>query len=318
MFRIGLALCFLFLFSCKSKKTSNEENGFSYEKFTAKFRSVSLPYQLSDTGLLRNKDTTTLKSTELAQFIPPSTLTKWFGKGKVKYIVMAKFPPLGNLTYYIVKAVSGSKKIALLVVFDKNQFGSVFPFLVPDDNPTTSQISSIDRAYSITKIITQGRVNDVAAEGKEVYEYNADAKKFTLILTNPLSQKNALIINPIDTLPRKHKFAADYIKDKRNFVSIRDGRYPNQLLVYIHMEKNNGECTGDLKGDLLLTSSTAAIYRLGGDPCVLSFRFSSSSITIKEDEGCGSHRGVDCVFDGTFQRKKPVKVKQAGKKSSHK
>ena len=313
MYRIGILFSFLFLFSCKNKKTSNEENGFSYEKYAEKFRSVSLPYQLSDTGLIRNRDTTTLRSTELAQFIPQASHAKWFGKGKVKYTAMVKLPTLGDLTYYIVKAVSGNKKIALLVAFNKDQFGSVFPFLDPDNAATTSQISIVDKSYGITRNITQ-RKNDIVAEGKEVYDYNAETKQFSLILTNPIINKNAIITNPIDTLPRKHKFAGDYIKDKRNYVSIRDGRYSNQLLVFIHLDKNKGECTGELKGDLLLTSSTTAIYRQGGDHCVLSFRFSPNSITIKEDEGCGSHRGVDCVFDGTFQRKKIVIPKQASKK----
>ena len=87
-------------------------------------------------------------------------------------------------------------------------------------------------------------------------------------------------------------------------------------MVFIHLDKNEGECTGELKGDILLTSTTAAIYRQGGDACVLSFRFSSSSVTIKEEEGCGGHRGLNCTFDGTYPRKKEAKPKATTKKKT--
>jgi hypothetical protein len=79
-------------------------------------------------------------------------------------------------------------------------------------------------------------------------------------------------------------------------------------LIFIHIEKKEG-CSGEMKGDVLLTSANTGIYRQGGDPCVLSFRFTSSSVIVREDEGCGSHRGVDCAFDGSFPRKKATKSK---------
>lgn len=126
------------------------------------------------------------------------------------------------------------------------------------------------------------------------------------------------MINPIDTFPRKHKFSGDYGKDKKNIVSIRDGRYPNQLMVFVHLDKDDGACTGELKGTLLLTSSTAGIYREGGDPCMMSFRFSGNSVVIKEDQGCGAHRGLDCSFDGTYARKKEAKPKPPKKGSTGK
>ncbi len=51
--------------------------------------------------------------------------------------------------------------------------------------------------------------------------------------------------------------------------------------------------------------------RTAADPCVLQFNFTPSSVTIKEMEGCGSHRGLHCVFEGTFARKKetPQRIK---------
>jgi hypothetical protein len=314
MYRIGIVLC-LVVFGCKEKKsTSVEGNGFSYKSFSELFRPLSLPYQLADTGLLHNRDTAAIHSAEFAQFLSDSIKSKLYGKSaKIKYTALGFMKGPSGKRFYLVKAVSGNRKTALLYVFDGDQFATVFPFLVPDDDPTTSQTSAIDNSLSITKTITQRRP-EITAEGKDVYAYEEGSKEFSLILTNPIDG-NSELVNPIDTLPRTHKLAGDYIKDKKNFVTVRDGRNPNQLLVFIHVENDEG-CSGELKGDLLITSSSSAIYRQGGDPCVLSLRFSGSSVNVKEDEGCGSRRGLNCSFDGTYNRKKQQKTKAAAKKSA--
>lgn len=127
-----------------------------------------------------------------------------------------------------------------------------------------------------------------------------------LIMTDALIDKVTELINPIDTLPRKHKLSADYGPGKMNLVSIRDGRKNDRLSFFVHFEKNNGECTGELKGEAFFKSPTVAEYREDGDPCILTFTFTSSSVTLKE-ENCGSRRGMKCSFDGSFGRRKWVK-----------
>jgi hypothetical protein len=129
-----------------------------------------------------------------------------------------------------------------------------------------------------------------------------------------LEDKPAEIINPIDTLSRKNKLSADYTAGKMNLVSIRDGRRNDRLSFFIHFEKNDGECTGELKGDALLINANTAEYRQNGDPCALRFNFTSSSVSLKEVEACGSHRGLRCLFDGSFVRKKEVKQSTSKKK----
>ena len=133
-----------------------------------------------------------------------------------------------------------------------------------------------------------------------------------------LDEQNAELINPIDTFAKTRKFAGDYVKGKRNLVSIRNGRTPNQALAFIHLEDETGECSGELKGEILFTSSSSAIYRQGGDPCVLQFTFAGSSVTLKEEQGCGNHRGLDCPMEGTYTKKKEPKLKTSGKKSKKK
>jgi hypothetical protein len=315
MYRIGIVLIGLVVLgSCKSKES--KETGFSYEKFAELFPSEQRTYQLSDADLLSNKDTTAIRSAEFAKFISDSIKTKLFGKGsKVKYIALARVKAPEKTSYYIVKASSGSKKAALLLPFTKDQFDVVFPFLIPDSDPTTTQLSTIDKSNAIIKAVSQKKSGGEIAEGRDVYQYVPEAKQFTLLLTNPLNNK-AEVINPIDTVSRKHKFAGDYIKDKNNFVSIRDGRSANELLLFIHIAK--GDCSGEIKGTLLMTSSTKGVYRQGGDPCELSFQFSGNSVSVQEGGGCGSRRGLDCSFNSTYTKKKVAKLKSTKKRSSSK
>jgi hypothetical protein len=300
MVRTGVVLLIVLLWSCRNGKT--DENKFSYEKFADLFPAEQATYQVSDADLLANRDTTVIRSPEFAKFISDSLKTKLFGKGsKIRYVAMARVKAPKNTRYYIVKATSGSKKVALLLPFTNDQFDIAFPFLVPDGDGTTTQLSTIDKSNAIIKAVSQKKPGGDMAEGREVYQYVPEAKQFTLLLTNPLNNV-AEVINPIDTLSRKHKLSGDYVKDKKNFVSIRDGRSSNEVLFFIHIEK--GDCSGEVKGTLLMTATNRAVYRQSGDPCQLSLQFSGGALTVKEGGGCGSRRGLDCSFDGTYNRKK--------------
>jgi hypothetical protein len=135
-----------------------------------------------------------------------------------------------------------------------------------------------------------------------------------LIMTDAPGDKATELINPIDTLPRKNKFSADYGNGKMNLVSIRDGRRNDRLSFYVHFEKNNGDCSGELKGEAMIRSSNMAEYNQNGDPCILKFIFSPGSVTLKEEGACGSRRGMKCLFDGSFPKRKEIKPKKAAKK----
>lgn len=307
----------LFLACSNGKMEEENESGFSYKGFSEAFRNASLPFQLSDTLLLKNKDTSTIHSVAFAAMIPDSVTNKIFGKkAKIRYIPLWKVEAPEAERYFIVKAVAGQKKTALLLVFNEDDsLGAVFPFLVPDADASTFQVSGIDKAYSISRAVIKRRPNDVSAEGKDVYVYNKDAKQFTLIMTDPLDDKSLELINPIDTLSKQHKLAGDYVKDKRNIVSIRDGRSENTLTVFIHIEKDK-DCTGEIKGDVALTSPTTAVYRQSGDPCILQLTFTKSSVKLTEVEGCGSRRGLECRFEGSFPKKIAAKAKGKSKKGT--
>jgi hypothetical protein len=113
-------------------------------------------------------------------------------------------------------------------------------------------------------------------------------------------------------MARSNKISGYYVKDKKNLISIRDGSKPGKILFFIHFEKNNGECVGELKGEASVIKPNLAQYAAAGDPCSLEFGFASNKLSIKELQGCGNYRGVRCFFEGSYP-KKVVKSKKTTK-----
>ncbi|MBA4166812.1 MAG: hypothetical protein H0X41_04615, partial [Chitinophagaceae bacterium] len=148
--------------------------------------------------------------------------------------------------------------------------------------------------------------------------YNSASNDFTLIVTEPGQEVSEDIQNPIDTFPRKSKFAGDYLTDKKNFISFRDSRKPSEVLFFTHFEKDKGGCKGELKGTARFVSPKMAQYKENGNPCTLEFTFSTSSVAMKEVEGCGSYRDIKCFFDGTYPKKKKKEIKPKSTKTKNK
>ncbi|HEX2534069.1 MAG TPA: hypothetical protein VHK69_10060 [Chitinophagaceae bacterium] len=306
MLRLAFFWMVLLLASCSGSSADQpeEENGFSYDRFAERFPESRLPYTLTDTALLDHKDTAALRYPEVLgqlQGMADSLLGK---SGNRRYVPLARVKAADE-TYFVVRAAAGRKTAAFVLAYDKKEnFVAGFPFLIPDTKPNTMQSSSIDRSATLSRNTWSKGEDGTIAEGKDVYAYSKDAGKFTLVLTDLLDDGQGELLNPIDTFPRTHKLAADYGRDKKNMVSIRDGSKPGRLRFFVHFEKDGGECTGELRGEAQLMSPTTAIYRQAGEPCVLQFSFKSSSVALTELEGCGSHRGVRCLFEGSFTRKK--------------
>ena len=307
----------LFLFfivwivGCKSKKTSlSGDEPVDINDFIEFFPDTKLPFQVADSTLLRKeKDSLLISYAVFTQFVPDSILGQVFGKTvKPKIYPLAKNK--AGETYLFAKAVAGNKRAVLVLGFDKkDQFIAAMPLLSLDQSSATQQTGVMDNRYTLTKMVYRRSADGTVNEGKDVYVLNSDAKSFMLIMTDALDDKPAELINPIDTGSRKQKYTADYGSGKMNLISFRDGKRSDRLNFFIHFEKNNGSCTGELKGEAIIKSPTIAEYRAGGDPCVLQFRFTSSSVIVKELEGCGSRRGLRCSFDGTYPRKKEIKPK---------
>ena len=305
-----LLLAVVLVTGCKGKKKPplSGEDPVEVADFIDFFQPVNLPCQFSDSVFQKKeKDSLLISAKVFAQFVPDSLLSKTFGKG-----MKSKIYPLGKVeiakaeTYLFTKIIAGDKKAILILCFDsKQQFIAGMPVLLPDQQTSTLQTVGMDKGHTIIKTIQRKNADGSISEGKDVYVLNTETKNFMLIMTDALDDKVTELLNPIDTLPRKNKFSADYGTGKTNLVSVRDGRKTDRITFFIHFEKNNGECTGELKGEAMLRSSTMAEYREGGDPCILKFNFTSSSVTVTE-ESCGSRRGLNCSFDGRFQRRKYI------------
>ncbi len=169
----------------------------------------------------------------------------------------------------------------------------------------------MDTRYTVFETMERKNADEQFNEGKNVYILNPEARTFSLIMTDQVvADEEQEIINPIDTFQQKNKYAADYIKDKRNYISIRDGKNASTILFFIHFEKDDGDCTGELKGEAVLTGTKNALYRATGNPCVLEFTFAGNTVAMKELEACGSYRDIKCFFDGAYSKKKESKPKK--------
>src|SRR5438093_11942551 len=179
MQRVAIVMLAALLFACKEKKpaTPNKpepQPEAEYQQFSGRFKTAPLPYQLADTELLQNKDTAAYYGTALAVWIPDSIknlVSEKTGKeNKTKFIPLAKVENPKSGTFFVIKAESSRHKAAILLSFDKKQhFGAALPFLIPDTDPGTTQVSTIDKAFSITRSVFRKQPNDVIAEGKDVY-----------------------------------------------------------------------------------------------------------------------------------------------------
>jgi hypothetical protein len=296
------------LSGCGSRKHSGETGTVMEVKdFIALFKPVKLPYTISDTSFNRLlNDTSAISADLLAQFVGDTILAKNFANAKPKVYPAARVSVKKAETYLVAKVVSGTRKAAYLLVFDKdNHFKAALPLLVNDNDPQTTQSASMDSRYTITINSQRKKTGGDLGYKKDAYVYN-NIGVFTLILTESNEDLSASgeVNNPLDTLPRKNKFSADYVQDKRNFVSVRDGRHSSQLRFFVHFEKEKGSCKGEFRGEARLTKPNIAQFRESGNPCVLEFTFGPNAVTMKEVEGCGNYRDIKCFFEGTYVRKK--------------
>jgi hypothetical protein len=304
------------LFSCKQgKRNLSSDESITAGEFVESLAELKLPYNLHDSVLSRKLGDTALISAKLVkEFIPDTLYKKDFKNSKPKFYVLGRAVDKNEDSYLIFKAATKEKQVAYIACFDKEHVFKAGMTLVTSSNEkNVENEGALDRRYTLIK-----NRKKIARDGqvfytKNVYVYN-NAGTFTLILTESNEvPENAEIFNPIDSLPMSFKLSGNYVKDKRNFVTIRDGSKPNRLLFFVHFEKNNGDCIGELKGEVELIQPALARYTASGDPCSLEFKFDGKKVTLTELSGCGNHRGIRCFFNDSYPKKlvKPKKKTQA-------
>ncbi|MFN5423526.1 MAG: lipoprotein [bacterium] len=303
---ILIILYALVLASCSDKiKDINLDESVEISDFIESFPALKLPIQYGQKELLKKeKDSLFIKSSVVAKFIPDSIFKKPFGKTEtIKFHRKGRYAAeeTGEI-YLFLTAEKKDKKAIYIIVFTKEEiYSTSMSFVEKSTDPLITFDGKIDTRLTIIQTKNKATSEGKSTYNKNVYVYNTEGL-FTLILTEsnePL--KPNVIYNPIDTLQAKEPLSGNYTKDKRNFVSIRDGGKKGKLLFFIHTDKG-GSCGGSLRGDIVEVRPKVYQYNKSDDHCVLEFTFSGRNLKVQELQACGNHRGVRCSFDGRFRK----------------
>ncbi len=307
----------LILLGCKEKKIDlSGEAKVKTKDFLAAFPIIQTPYTVADTNLNKISDILSIGVKAMIQFIPDSVILNIVDDKKVSIYSIGKIVK-DNESYLLAKFAFKKNSALYCFVFDKkNKFLSYKHFLNTNNADDYVHLVSINREPTFT--IGKEKMNEeiqLLQYSRVGWAFNSESNSFYTVVTetNEDEKKNNTVLNPIDTLPKKNKLSGNYVKDNKNFISLRDGKNTSNYLFFIHFEKNNGNCVGELKGELQMKTPTKAVYSENGDVCVIDFTFSGSELVVKEQGSCGNHRGIKCFFNDTFIRKKELPVKKKSK-----
>ncbi|MFT4023218.1 MAG: hypothetical protein QM664_05470 [Flavihumibacter sp.] len=297
-----------------------DDSTVTVNEFIDFFPELTLPVQLVDSSLTRKPDDSLRIGNKIfSQFVPDSVTSLLAVKGaRAQLFPIGKVTVAGGETYLFVRSFAGAKKAAAALVFDKDSFVTSLPLLGLTAGLRANDLSSavMDNRYTLTSTRQQVAATGQVTYNKEVYVYNTEGL-FTLILKESNAGSggaSAALLNPVDTLKASHKLAGDYLQDKKNLVSIRDGSKPGRLLFFIHFEKDGGNCKGELKGEMALTGAHSAKFTENNGTCAIEFSFSGNTVRLKEMEGCGSYRDIKCFFEGSYTKKTKTAVTGSKKK----
>ena len=308
-------LILLAFIGCAETKTDLSGNTpLKINDFNAAFKNIELPIRINDTNLVAFTDTIKIGRKALAQFLPDSVVdaiapkfiknSSIFTVGKIEketeYYLLLNNKDTKKQT---VSVIAFSKKnvflgYQILTQFDLTQKGSQFygKTLLINKEPTfLIEENKLDPE--------QGLTNE-----KKGWAYTEQGFRLIYLDANIKPEQKA-ILNPIDTLPTVNTFSGDYARDKKNFISLRDFGNANKYQFFLHFEKKDGTCVGELKG-LLNFNKNQATYSEKGDPCTIQFTITGNVIKIKEDGNCGNHRNMTCYFNDSYDKKRKAKSKK--------
>jgi hypothetical protein len=302
----------VFLSGCgKSRPDYSGNTAIPLKDWLAVFPELDLPIVLHDTGLIRSADTNRIGYKALTQFYPDSNLLPVVGKWKKGGYLRA----IGKISkkterYLLLIAFQPPKKARLLVIVTtpENQLLDIKEFLDNQREDAYNHYLHINREPTFMLVREKTGADLQSIYTKTGWIYPSEGKFMVIMNDSNEDNKNSAVINPIDSFAALHPLSWDYGKDKKNFISVRDAPSAGKLLFFLHIEKNGGSCTGELKGYMQLTGKRSAEFRQSGDPCVVLFEFNDNSISFKETGSCGNHRGIKCLLDEQFpKRKKPIR-----------
>ena len=311
-----LNICLLsLLWGCSNKAIDlSGETTIKADDYVKAFAPIKGNYNTSDTNFVKKADTLKIGVKALLQFIPDSAVQQMVTNEKKETIYPVGVIEKETEKYFLI-LVKGKKTAKLFVYVTDQKLNYLgFKELLSNENKDVYA-----RSVSINKEPTFVISKETYSKDKELkfsrsgWIFNAGAGFMIVVNDSNETPQNNEIINPLDTLPSMAKLSGDYKRNEKNFISIRDGKDTKTYLFFIHFEKNNNDCIGELKGILKLSSPTTGQFTQNGDPCIIDFSFSGNTVNVKEQGTCGNHRGIKCFFDDSFTRKKPSKSKKKHK-----
>jgi hypothetical protein len=307
------------LVGCKSKSASlSGDEPVDAKVFLDAFPLLTQSFTAADTNVQKKADTTVISRAVFTQFIPDSALQKFLGKDSAAL----QIKPVGRIENENEKyllATFTQKRATILIAFvldKKKKYQASLQLLSNrnDDDYRHSVVINREPTFTLSREKSSDN-NTVLQYTRNGYAYNNSSATFIKVVddSNEGKKKNDAIINPIDTLSRKSKFSGDYVVDKKNFISVRDGKNATTYDFFMHFEKDDGNCVGELKGEMSMHGDGKALYQESGDPCEIDFVFEDNEVKVKERGNCGNHRGIKCYFDDTYAKKKEKKPKKSSK-----
>lgn len=297
-----LLILSIVLFSCSDKEKEGNDNTLNIENdFTQQFAQLTLKFAVADTGLDKNIGKEKPLKIFGKKYFPDTLIYKYFEKGsKINYYPIGKTQNEDQEIYIVMKAISGNRKAAYVLVYDNqlNYKDGAMICQTDGDNKTT-YLATIDKYFNImirrTDFVQGGEPNLT-----EVYLGYNNSGKFGALVTNDTDQEVALQ-NPIDTLPQTKKFTGDYYLDSKNLISLRDAKDSGELVFFYHYEKDKTDCSGEIKEKIKMTGNNTAVFMKDGDPCVMNVIFENNKLTLTEESGCGNKKNsLNCSLNGTF------------------
>lgn len=303
------------LLSCGEHKADLSGNTpVKINDFNKAFKVAELPVSISDTNLKRFVDTLTIGRKALAQFVPDSIVEEIIAAKNSKATIRPLIRIEKETEYYLLMNVQQAHKqeIAVVVFSNKNKYLGYKIITEFSDQHKSSRMYgktlSINREPSFLVEENKMGSDNLLTYEKKGWAYTDNAFRLIYFDSNK-KPENKVVINPIDTLADHNSFSGNYATNAKNFIALRDNGSPNKYQFFMHFEKKDGDCVGELKG-ILNFNKNMATYREKGDPCIIHFTIQGNNISIKEDGNCGNHRGITCYFNDNFTRKKKAKKKK--------
>jgi len=303
------------ILACAEKKPDLTGNTpLTINDFNKVFKAASLPVSISDSNLNRYTDTLVIGRKALAQFVPDSVVENIIGIKDKKALLHPIIRIEKEEEYYLLLNVIHSKKqeIAVVVFSKKNKFLDYK--IITEFNEENHSSKLYGKNLNINKepsfLVEENKLADDNSLTYEKKGWAYTDSSFRLIYFDSNKKpETKKVLNPIDSMPMNYTYSGDYTRDAKNFISIRDYASAGKYQFFLHFEKKEGSCVGELKG-LLNFIKNQATYSEKGDPCIIHFTIQGNVINIKEDGNCGNHRNMTCYFNDSYDKKRKPKKKK--------